>query len=97
MESNWERYERTYSQNKNRLKDFETKLTVTKVEILGGGMDWEDETGIYTLLYTKLMGNMDSLYSTRKSIQCSVVAYMGKSEKEWIYMYMHGWFTLLYT
>ena len=53
-------------------------------------MDWEDGTGIYTLLYTKLMGNMDPLYSTRKSIQCSVVAYMGKSEKEWIYMYMHG-------
>ena len=60
------------------------------MEILGGGMDWEDGTGIYTLLYTKLMGNMDPLYSTRKSIQCSVVAYMGKSEKEWIYMYMHG-------
>ena len=30
-------YNRTSSQNTNRLKDFETKLTVTKGETLGGG------------------------------------------------------------
>ena len=53
------------------------------------GMDWEFGTGIYTLLYTKLIGNKDLLNSSEKSIQYSVIVYVGKeSEKEWIYMYM---------
>ena len=30
---------------------------VTKGEMLGEGMDWEVETGIYTLLYTKLINS----------------------------------------
>ena len=45
---------RTYSQNRNRLKDFENirfgKLRVTKGEMYGG-MDWDVRIGIYTLLY----------------------------------------------
>ena len=37
---NWEKcHKRTYSQDKNRLKDFKTKLMVTKGETLGGGMN----------------------------------------------------------
>ena len=43
---------RKHSQNRNRLKDFETKFTVTKGEMLGQGMVWEVEISIYTLLYT---------------------------------------------
>ena len=50
---------------------------------VGGGMDLEVGIGIYMLLYTKLVGNNDLLYSLGKSIQCSVIIYMGKeSEKE---------------
>ena len=37
----------------------------TKVE-LGGGMDWAVGIGIYTLLYTKLTGNNDLVYSSGK-------------------------------
>ena len=64
---------------------------VTKGKTLGVRMDWEVGIGIYTLLYTKLTGSKDLLYSLGKSIQYSVIAYMRKeSGKEWIYMYMHG-------
>ena len=52
----------TYSQNRNRLKDFITdlkitKLTVTKGETLGEGINWEFGVNIYTLLYIKLISN----------------------------------------
>ena len=60
-----------------KLKDFETKLMVTKGETLWGGINWEDGIGIYTL-YTKLISNKGLLYNTGKSIQYSVMAYMGK-------------------
>ena len=51
--------QKTYSQNGNRLKNFETKLTVTKGETLEGGIDGEAGIGIYTLLDTKLIGSKD--------------------------------------
>ena len=51
-------------QNRNRLKDFKTKLTVIKGEMLEGEMDWESEISIYTLLYTKSFGNKDLLCSS---------------------------------
>ena len=35
-------YKKTQSQNRNRLKDFETKLMVTKGKMWDG---WEDELG----------------------------------------------------
>ena len=64
---------------------------VNKGETLRGGMNWEVENGIYTLLYTKFTGNKDQLYSSGKFIQCPVIAYMGKeSDKEWLSMYMYG-------
>ena len=51
---------------------------------MGGGI------GIYALLYTKLVSNKDLVYSWEKSIQHSVIAYIGKEfEKEWMYMHMH--------
>ena len=55
---------------------------MTEGETLREGMDWEVGIGIYTLLYTKSMGNKSLLYSRGKSIQYSVIAYMGnESEK----------------
>ena len=52
-------------------------------------MDWEAEISIYTLLYTKSIGNKDLLYISRKSIQFSVTAYTGiESGKEWMYVYI---------
>ena len=77
--------QRTYSQNRDRLKDFEIKFIVTKGETLWGGMDWEDRIGIYTLLYTKSVCNQDLLYSSGKSSKYSIITYMRKeSEKEYI-------------
>ena len=62
---------------------------VTRGEKVGGGMDWEVGIGIYTL-YTKPIYNKDLLCSLGKSIQYSVIAYLGKeSEKEWMYTYMY--------
>ena len=57
MKSSKKGYKRTYSQNRNRLKDFETKLMVNKGENLGGGINWEVGSDIYKLLYTKLVSN----------------------------------------
>ena len=69
----------------NRLKDFETKLMVTRAETLGGRMNWEVRMGIDALLHTKLIDNKDVVCSLEKSVQYSVIAYIGKeSEKEWL-------------
>ena len=58
---------------------------VTKGETLRGGMDWETGIGKYTPPYTKSIGDKDLIFSLGKSIQYSVIAYMGKEpEKEWI-------------
>ena len=81
MESN--KKDKKNLQDRNRLKDFETKFMITTGGMLKGGMDWEVGIDMYTLLYKKLVGNEDLLYSSGKSIQYSVIAYMGKeSEKE---------------
>ena len=54
--------------------------------------------GLGATIYTKLMDNKDLLYSTGKSIQYSVMPYMGKdAEKEWRCMYRYGWFPFLHT
>ena len=46
-------------------------------------MDWEVGIDTCTLLYIKSIQNKDLLCSLGKSIQYSVIAYMGKeSEKE---------------
>ena len=58
-------------------------------EKVWGGINWEIGIDIYTLLYIKQITNKDLLYSTGKSTQYSVMAYMGKeSKKEWIYVYV---------
>ena len=48
----------------------------------GGGMNWEIEIDIYTLLYIKYMTNKNLLYSTGNSTQYSVMTYMGKESKK---------------
>ena len=48
MEYNLKYFKRTYSQNRNRLKDFETKLMVTKG---WGEINQEVGINIYTTLY----------------------------------------------
>ena len=49
-----EGYKSTYLQDRNRLADLENKLMVTKGERWGdGGINWEIEIDIYTLLYLK--------------------------------------------
>ena len=64
-----------------RLKDFETKLVVAKGETMGGGIHWGVGIGRYALFYSKLVSSKDLLYSTEKSTQYSVIAYMGKEYK----------------
>ena len=46
--------QKTYSQNGNRLKNFETKLTVAKGETLEGGIDGEAGIDIYTTTRHKI-------------------------------------------
>ena len=90
MESNKNYTKELICNNRNRPKVFKTKLIVTKGKRLGGRMDWEVGIDIYILPYTKFIGNKDLLYSSRKSIQYSVIAYMSKeSEKEGMYTYMY--------
>ena len=62
---------------------------VTKGEMLRGGRNWEVGTGKYTLLYTKSIRNKDLPYRSWKSIQYSVIAYMGKNLKRMdVYVYV---------
>lgn len=56
---------------------------VTKEERGGvGGINWETWVDIYTLPYIKEVTNKDLWYSTRSSIQYSVIAYMGVEYKK---------------
>ena len=77
MESNKNDTKELIHTQKNRLKNFKTKLMITKGE-MGGGTKWEVGTDIYTLLYMKRMSSKDLLYSTGKSTQYPVVTYTGK-------------------
>ena len=45
---------------------------------------------MYTLLYLKWITNKDLLYSTWKSVQCYVPAWMGWGLGKNGYMYMYG-------
>ena len=54
---------------------------ITKGEMLEARLDWEVGIGIYILLYTELTGNKDLLYTSKKSIQYSFTAYMGKESE----------------
>ena len=48
----------------------------------GGGINWEIGIDIYTPLYIKYISNKDLLYSTGKSTQYPVMAYIGKESKK---------------
>ena len=62
---------------------------VTKGETLVGGINWEVGCGIFTLPYTRSMGDKDLLYSIGKPTQYSLMASVGvESEKEWMYVYV---------
>ena len=53
-------------------------------EKAGGGLNWEIEIDIYTLLYIEQINN-----STGNSIQYSVMTCMGiESKRKWIYVYV---------
>ena len=68
---------------------FGNKLLITKRNSWQGGIDWEFGTGTCTLKYKKWLVNGDLLYSTKKSIQYSVIIYVGKeSEREWMYIHI---------
>ena len=55
----------------------------------GGGINWEIEIDIHTLLYIKQITHKDLLYSTGNSTHYPVMTYMGKeSKKEWIYVHI---------
>ena len=69
-------YKGTYSQNRNRLRLLKPTYGNQRGRV-GGGMDWEFGTGTCTLWCIEWMVNRDLLYSTGKSTQYSVVAYMG--------------------
>ena len=45
-----------------------------------GGINWEDGINTYTLLCIKLISNKDTLYSTGRSIQYSIIIHMGKKK-----------------
>ena len=72
MEYNLKYFKRTYSQNRNRLKDFETKLMVTKGKT-GKGIKPNAGIDMYILLYMEWMSNKDLLYSIGKSTRYSVI------------------------
>lgn len=57
--------------------------------VKGGGMDWEVEIDIYTLLYIRWVTIKNVPNRTGKPSQYLVMTCMGKeSEKEWIYVYV---------
>ena len=54
--------------------------------------------GDWHIYITDTMYKMDILYSPGNSTQCSLVTWMArKSKREGIYVYIYGWFLLLYT
>ena len=64
-------------------KSFQNQTYGYQRKNTGGGINWEVEIGIHTLLYTKSTSNKDLLYSTGKFTQYSVISSMGKeSEKQ---------------
>ena len=76
-------YKWTYLQNRNRLRDFENKLMVTKGD-RGWGMGWGVGTGICSPWYIERLAKGDLPYKTGNSTQYSMVISMGKEyEKEW--------------
>ena len=67
----------SWLQNRNRFPDLENELMVTRGESCGEGIVREFGIDMYTMLYIKWITNKDLLYSTGKSAQCYVAAWMG--------------------
>ena len=62
-----------------------------------GGRNKKHRIDRYTVLYLKWIINKDLLYSTWKSAQCYVAAWMGGEFGENGYTYMYGWVPLMFT
>ena len=63
---------------------------VPKEEGWGEGIVRALRVDVYTLLYLKWITNKDLLYSTRKSVQCYISAWMGgEFGGTWIHVYVH--------
>ena len=60
-------------QNREKLKDLETKLYLPNRKWGGGGINQEVGINICTLMYIKQVGNKDLLYSTEKSTLYSMM------------------------
>ena len=92
------RHKWTYLQDRNRLTDRENRLVVAKGEGGGGGKDWEFGISTCKLLYTGWINNKVLLHNTGNYIQYPVINHNGKQyEKEYIYIYLYNWVTLLYS
>ena len=62
---------------------------VPKEEGWGEGIVRALRVDVYTLLYLKWITNKDLLYSTRKSVQCYISAWMGgEFGGKWIHVYV---------
>ena len=55
---------------------------------MGGGVNWDVGIGIYTLLHTKSISNKD-LYSTGKSNQYFLMAYMDAQRHGYTHKHTH--------
>ena len=77
-------------QNRNWVTDIENKHGYQTGKV-GGRLNWETGTDIYTLLYKiyEVVTEKKLLYSTGSCIQYSVMTCMGiESKKEWVYLYV---------
>ena len=83
-------YKGTHLQIRGRVTEAESKLMISRRKRGQGGINWEIETGIYTLLYIKQTFNKGLLYSIGNASQYSVMTHMEKeSKKEWTYIYIY--------
>ena len=81
-----------FIKQKQNHRLLENKLTVTKGERDGSGVNWEFEINRCTLLYVKQMNSKNLLCSTGNYIQHLRITYNRKeSEKENMYLYICIW------
>ena len=76
-----------YLRNRNRLRDIDNRLVVTKGEGVGRGMEQEVGVSRCKLLYIEWINNKVLLYSIGDYIQYPVINHSGKEyEKECTYI-----------
>ena len=66
-------YNRILLSREIKIKTYRTNVWTPSRERGWGGMNWELEIDIYTLLYIKWITNGNLLYSTGNCTQCSIV------------------------